>query len=148
MWLTTTLNCSPKDFCYLQRGSVFFLESLIFLLNLCADFELGLETEDEGTSSCVKLQVVLAVLLVVAVCQNTNLIIKINAKCRTPGFHTSGICSAPSFGRPPRVGGLPNSRSTTRGGHYVVWLYRVSRDLPSVTRWWGTCYQELSAWYL
>ena len=29
------------------------------------------ETEDEGTSSCEKLRLVLAVLLVVAVCQNT-----------------------------------------------------------------------------
>ena len=29
------------------------------------------ETEDEGNSSCEKLRVVLAVLLVVAVCQNT-----------------------------------------------------------------------------
>ena len=31
------------------------------------------EMEDEGKSSCEKVRVVLAVLLVVAVCQNTNL---------------------------------------------------------------------------
>ena len=37
------------------------------------------ETEDEGKSSCEKLRVVLADLLVVAVCQNTPLEIKTSA---------------------------------------------------------------------
>ena len=39
-----------------------------------------LETEDEGKSSCEKLQVVLGVLLVVAACPNTLLEIKDQAK--------------------------------------------------------------------
>ena len=39
-----------------------------------------LETEDKGKSSCERLWVVLAVLLVVAVCENTPSEIKINAK--------------------------------------------------------------------
>ena len=38
------------------------------------------ETEDEGGSFCEKLRAVLAVLLVVAVCQNTLLEIEINAQ--------------------------------------------------------------------
>ena len=40
----------------------------------------GMETEDEGKSSCEKLRAVLAVLLVVSVCQNTALEIKTNEK--------------------------------------------------------------------
>ena len=51
------------------------------------------ETEDEGKSSCEKLQVVLAVLLVVAVCQNTLQKFKSMQKYRKPDFRTSGIYS-------------------------------------------------------
>ena len=40
----------------------------------------GVETEDERKSSCETLRAVLAVLLVVAVCQNTALEIEIDAK--------------------------------------------------------------------
>ena len=44
------------------------------------------ETEDEGKSSCEKLGVVLAVLLVVAVCQNTPSEILIPASVPKAGF--------------------------------------------------------------
>ena len=44
------------------------------------------ETEDEGKSSCEKLWVVLSVLLVVPVCQNTLSEIKIHAKVPNAGF--------------------------------------------------------------
>ena len=44
------------------------------------------ETEDERKSSCEKLRMVLAVLLVVAVCQDTNLEIKMNAKVHKTGI--------------------------------------------------------------
>ena len=42
------------------------------------------ETEDNGKSSCEKLRAVSAVLLVVVVCQNTPLEIKINVKVPKP----------------------------------------------------------------
>ena len=45
-----------------------------------------LQAEDEGKSSCEKLRVVLAVLLVVAVCQNTPSEIQIPAKVPKTGF--------------------------------------------------------------
>ena len=44
------------------------------------------ETEDEGKSSCEKLRAVFAVLLVVAVCQNIALEIKINATVPKTGI--------------------------------------------------------------
>ena len=44
------------------------------------------ETEDEGKSSCEKSRVVLAVLLVVTVCQNTPSEIQIPAKVPETGF--------------------------------------------------------------
>ena len=44
------------------------------------------ETEDEGKSSCEKLRAVLAVRLVVAVCQNTPSEIQIPAKVPKTGF--------------------------------------------------------------
>ena len=44
------------------------------------------ETEDEGKSSCEKLQAVLAELLMVAVCQNTPSEIQIPAKEQKTGF--------------------------------------------------------------
>ena len=53
------------------------------------------ETEDEGKSSCEKLRVVPAVLLVVVVCQNTASEIQSLQKYRTPDFRTSGIYSTP-----------------------------------------------------
>ena len=45
-----------------------------------------LQTEDEGKSSCEKLRVVLAVLLAVAVCQNTPSEIQSHAKVPKTGF--------------------------------------------------------------
>ena len=65
------------------------------------------EMEDEGKSSCEKLRVVLAVLLVVAVCQHTPLEIEIKAKAPSIGISYFQDIFAPSFGRPSRVGGLP-----------------------------------------
>ena len=44
------------------------------------------EREDDRKSSCGKLRVVLAVLLLVAVCQNTLLKIKTNAKVQKTGI--------------------------------------------------------------
>ena len=41
-------------------------------------------------------------------------------KRRNSEFRTSRIYSDPSFGRPARFGSLPNSRSTTPRGHYVI----------------------------
>ena len=58
-----------------------------------------LQTEDEGKSSCEKSRVALGVLLVVAVCQNTHLEIKIQTKYRNLDLGTSGKYSDPSFGR-------------------------------------------------
>ena len=78
------------------------------------------ETEDEGKASCEKLRVVLAVLLVVAVCQHTPLEIKINATIPNTIISDFQNIFPPLFGRPPQVGGLPNPRSTTRGGHYLI----------------------------
>ena len=78
------------------------------------------ETEGEGKPSCEKLRVVLGVILVVAVCQNTHLDIQINAKVPKTEFRTSAIYSDPLCGRPSRVGGLPNSRSSTCGGHSML----------------------------
>ena len=56
------------------------------------------ETEDEGKSSCEKLWAVLAVLLVVAVCQNTPSEIQIPAKVQKTGFSDLRII----FRRPVR----------------------------------------------
>ena len=53
------------------------------------------ETEDERTSSCEKLRVVLAVILVGAVCQNTLQKLKSMRKYRKPDFRTSGTYSDP-----------------------------------------------------
>ena len=61
-------------------------------------------------------------LIMVAACQNTPFwLYKLESKqkYRQPEFRTFAIYSDPSFDRPPRVGGLPNSRSTTCGGHYL-----------------------------
>ena len=44
------------------------------------------EMENEEKSSCEKLRVVLAVLLVVAVCQNTPLEINIHSNMQKPGI--------------------------------------------------------------
>ena len=44
------------------------------------------EAENKGKSSCEKLRVVLAVLLVVAVCQNTPSEIQIHAKVQKTGI--------------------------------------------------------------
>ena len=69
------------------------------------------EAEDEGKSSCEKLQAVLAVLLVVAVCQNTPSEIQIHAKVPKtgiPDLRNIYIQTPHSIG-PPWVGGLPNS---------------------------------------
>ena len=55
------------------------------------------ETEDGGKSSCEKLRAALAVLLVVAVCQNTPLEININANVPKTGISDL----RPPFGRPP-----------------------------------------------
>ena len=56
-----------------------------------------IETGDEGKSSCEKLRVVLAVLLVVAVCQNTPFKLKYMQQCRKLEFRTSRVSSDPSF---------------------------------------------------
>ena len=58
------------------------------------------EAEDQGKFSCEKLRAVLAVLLVVAVCQNTLQKFKSMQQYRKPDFRTSGIYSEPPFGRP------------------------------------------------
>ena len=54
-----------------------------------------LETEDEGKFSCEKLRVVLAVLLVVAVCQNAPLEINIQAKMPKSRFRDLQNISGP-----------------------------------------------------
>ena len=77
------------------------------------------ETEDEGKSSCEKLRAVMAVLLLVAVCQNTLSDIKINAKIPKTGISDLQNIFPPRSVGPPWVGGLPNSRSTTCGRHYL-----------------------------
>ena len=54
------------------------------------------EMEDEGKSSCEKLRVVLAILLVVAVCQNIPSEMQVHAK-----VPTSGISDLRNIFRPP-----------------------------------------------
>ena len=78
------------------------------------------DAEDEGKSSCEKLRVVLAVLLVVAVCQNTLQKFKSLQRYRKPDFGTSGIYSDPPFGRPTPVWG--------------------PTELPINHLWWVLCY--------
>ena len=58
------------------------------------------ETEDEGKLSCEKLRAVSAVLLVVAVCQNTPSEVQIHAKVPKTGFSDLQNRFLPSFGRP------------------------------------------------
>ena len=60
------------------------------------------ETEVEGKSSCEKLRVVLAVLLVVAVCQHTPSEIQTHAKGRI--FGPPEYIPTPHSVGPPRVG--------------------------------------------
>ena len=96
----------------------------------------GLETSQKGESrkemgpdgrraqsSCAKLRVVMAVLLVVAVCQNTLSEIKINANMIKAGITDLRIYSDTSFGRPSQVGGLLEGlealeRNTDEEGNY------------------------------
>ena len=58
------------------------------------------EAEDEGTSSCEQLRVVLAVLLVVAVCQNISFENKIAANMQNTGTDSEQIQTPRSVGRP------------------------------------------------
>ena len=76
------------------------------------------EMEDEGKSSCEKLRAVSAVLVVVAVCENTPF--RNSNPCKSTENRIFGppeYIQTPHSVGPPRFGGLPNSRSTTCGGH-------------------------------
>ena len=79
------------------------------------------ETEDEGKFSCEKLRVFLAVLFVVAVCQNTLQKFKFMQTYRTPNFRASGIYLDPPFGMP-----IPGWGPT---------------ELPINHLWWPLCYE-------
>ena len=59
-----------------------------------------IETEDEGKFSSEKSRAVSAVLLVVAVCQNTLSEIQIHAKVQKTGISDLWNIVPPSFGRP------------------------------------------------
>ena len=84
------------------------------------------EAEDEGNSSCEKLRVVLAALLVVAVYQNTPLEINIHVKVqktRISDLQNIFGPSDPSSGKPPRVGGYRTpDQPLVVATVFIVWL--------------------------
>ena len=82
------------------------------------------EPEDEGKSSCEKLRVVLAILLVLAVCQNTpSYPFRYPKPCKSTEHRIFGppeYIPTPPFGRPPRFGG-PSSKL-----YIYIYIYTCS----------------------